>query len=201
MLAKRRSRAIRSRLRRILGGTLLEHAAEFLPEHAAYFSRSSRGELCEHIERPPRQCRAHGLDLRIPLQELARNVERQVARVDYALDEAQVQRQKLLGVVHDEDALHVELEAARLVAIPQIERRVRGHVQQACVVALALDAVVAPGERIGAVVRDVLVELAVLLVLDLGARAGPERLRVVDGFVCRLGVLAPSDRMRTGTAM
>ena len=39
------------------------------------------------------------------------------------LDEAQVRRQQLLGVVHDEDALDVELDAVALVAVPQVERR------------------------------------------------------------------------------
>jgi len=61
------------------------------------------------------------LDLLVLLQEFARDVQRQVAGIDHALDEAQVQRQELLGVVHDEHAPHVQLKAARGLALePQL---------------------------------------------------------------------------------
>ena len=69
------------------------------------------------------------------------------ARVDHALDEAQVDRHQRLGVVHDEDALDVQLDAAALVAVPQVERRLRRDVEQLRVFAAALDAVVRVGER------------------------------------------------------
>ena len=74
--------------------------------------------------------------------------------------------------------------------MPQIERRARRHVQQAGVFLLAFDLAVRPRERIGEVVRDVAIELLVFLVLHLGARPGPQRLRVVDRFV--LGASASS---------
>ncbi len=54
------------------------------------------------------------------------------------------------------------------------------HVQQARVFELAFDLVVAPRLRIVEVVRDVFVEFLVLVVGDLGARSGPQRLRRVD---------------------
>ena len=45
------------------------------------------------------------------LQNLARDVERQVLRVDHALEEGEPARQQLLlEGVRDEDALHVELD-------------------------------------------------------------------------------------------
>ncbi len=88
----------------------------------------------------------------------------------------------MLGVVHDEDALHVELEAAGLVTLPEIERRVRRHVEEAGVIAPAFDPVVAPGERVDAVVREVLVELAIVLVIDVAFRSRPECLGVIDRF-------------------
>src|SRR6185312_5438673 len=62
--------------------------------------------------------------------------------------------------------------------------------------ALALDTVVAPGERVGEVVRQMLIELAVLLVADLGAWPCPQRLCLVDGLVFEgcLAFLAHADR-------
>src|ERR1017187_767258 len=106
---------------------------------------------------------------------------------DDALDEAQVQRQELFGIVHDEHAPHIELEPACGLALPQVKRGARRHVQQARVLALALDAIVAPGQRIGVVVRDMAVEVAVFLVLELRARSRPQRLRLVDILVLEGG--------------
>ena len=59
----------------------------------------------------------------------------------------------------------------------------RRDVDQAGVVALALDAVVRPGQRLARVVRQVTVELDVFLVLDLGLGTRPERRAAVDGLV------------------
>jgi hypothetical protein len=47
---------------------------------------------------------ADGFDVARLLQDLARDVERQVVAVDDAAHEAQVRRQQLVGVVHDEHA-------------------------------------------------------------------------------------------------
>ena len=119
------------------------------------------------------------------LQDLPRDVERQVAGVHHAAHEAQVKRQKLVRLVHDEDALHVELQATRQFAVPQVERCPLGDVEQARVLELALDLVVAPRGRVVEVVRDVLVELLVLVVADVVARAGPQRLRGIDRLQLR----------------
>src|SRR3984957_1874256 len=96
-------------------------------------------------------------------------------------------RRELPRVVHDEHAPHVQLEPAGGFSLPQVERRPRRNVEQAGVFALALDPVVAPGQRLGAVVRDVAVQVAVFLVLDLAARPGPQRLRLVDVLVVERG--------------
>ena len=64
----------------------------------------------------------------------------------------------------------------------KIERRVLRYVQQARVFEFAFDLVVAPRLRIVEVVRDVFVEFLVLVVGDVGPRAGPQRLRRVDGL-------------------
>ena len=52
-------------------------------------------------------------------------------------------RQELFGVVEDEDALDVELQAPGRVTVPQVEGCVAGNVQERRVLALALDAIVA----------------------------------------------------------
>ena len=94
------------------------------------------------------------------LQDLARHVERQVGRIDHAAHEAQIGRQQLLGVVHDEHAPHVELDPVARLAVPQVERRMRRNVEELRVLLPALDARVRPRERVLEVVADVLVELA-----------------------------------------
>ena len=86
----------------------------------------------------------------------------------------------MLRVVHDEDAPDVELQAAALMPVPQVERRARRDVEELGVLLPALDAVVGPRERRVEVVGDVPVELLVLLVGDLALRPRPERARLVD---------------------
>ena len=116
------------------------------------------------------------------LQQFAADVQRQVGRVDHALDEAQVHRQQRLGLVHDEDALDVQLDAGGLLAVPQVERRVRRDVQQLDVLGGAFHPVVRPGQRRLVVVADLLVELLVLLGRDVLLGPGPQRAGLVDGF-------------------
>ncbi len=139
-------------------------------------------QLLEHVQHTFGQRRFHRIDDRVFLQDLARHVQRQVIGINHALDEAHVQRQERLGLIHDEHALHIKLQAARCFTLIQIERRARRHVQQRGVFQLAFDLVMAPAQRVLVVVTDVLVELLILLVLHLGARAGPECAGAVDGF-------------------
>ena len=117
------------------------------------------------------------------LQDLARHVERQVVRVDDAADEAQVGRHQLLGVVHDEHPAHVELDAAAVLAIPQVERRPRRQVEEHRELLPSLHLGVRVGERRVDVVGHVLVQLVVLLLGDLALGPGPERRRAVDLLV------------------
>ncbi len=174
----------------ILGGAFLQDRAEFLPERRVLLRLFLR-HFRQQIQHTPRQTRADAVDGCVLLQHLARDVQRQVGRIHHALHEAQVERQELLGVVHDEDAAHVQLEAARRLAMPQVVRRPRRHVQQAGVFLLAFDLAVRPGERVREIVRDVAIELLVFVVLHIAARPGPQRLRVIDGLVFRrCGVLA-----------
>ncbi len=54
------------------------------------------------------------------LDHFARDIERQIGRVDETTHEAKVPRQKL-GLAGDEDALHVELHAALAIGVEEIE--------------------------------------------------------------------------------
>ena len=78
-------------------------------------------------------------------------------------------------MIGDENALDVEFESLGCLAIPEVERRDRRNVEKARVFELALDPVVAPGQRIIEVVSDMLVESAVLVRADVVARTYPER--------------------------
>ncbi len=166
----------------------LEHLAELRPELLVVL-RLVLGQLFQHVQHALGQRRLHRVDYRILLQDLARNVERQVIGVHHTLDETQVQRQELVGLIHDEHALNVELEALGRFAMVQIERRATRHVEQRGVLQLALDLVVAPGQRVVEVVSDVLVELLIFLVLHFAARTGPEGTGTVDGLPLDLGRL------------
>ena len=55
------------------------------------------------------------------LDLFARHVERQVGGIDQPAHEAQIARQNL-GLVGDEDALDVQLDAALAIGIEQVER-------------------------------------------------------------------------------
>src|SRR5688572_5198303 len=170
----------------VFGQAFLEDGAELIPE-ALVLAGVVLGQPGQEVEHAAREGAAHGLDFAVGLQQLARDVEWQVRRVQHALHEAQVQGQELLGVVHDEHAAYVQLQAAGAVALPQVEGRGRRDVDQAGVVALALDAVVRPGQRLALVVRQMPVELDVLLVLDLGPGPRPERRTAVYRLVFERG--------------
>ena len=184
-------------VRGVLARTFLQHRSEFLPERGVLLGLIL-GEPREEIQRALRERSAHRLDLGVLLQQLARDIERQVVGVEHAAHEAQVERQELLGVVHDEHASHIELEAPRGVALVEVEGRAPGDVEQRGVLALALDLVVAPGERVGEVVRDMPVEFFVFVVRDLAARPRPQRLTLVGGLPVEAGLALLAHQHREG---
>ena len=98
--------------------------------------------LEEEVEALLDEVLADDLEDLVLLQALARDVERQVLAVHHALDEAQVLRDELLAVVHDEDAAHVELDVVGLLArgLEEVEGRALGQVDDALELHRALDA-------------------------------------------------------------
>ena len=171
---------------------LLEYPAKFLPE-AAVLHRLVPGHVLQQIEQFLDAAAANGIDVPTLLQDLARDIERQIVGVNHAAHETQIGRQQLFGIVHDEDAAHVQLDAAPVFAIPQVEGGVGRQVQQHRVLLLAFDARMHMRERRLEVMRHVLVKLIVLIVVDFLARSRPQRGGTVDRFLALPVYLNHSD--------
>merc|ERR1719487_1089894 len=115
------------------------------------------------------------------LQRLARDVERQVLRVDDALDEGEPLGDEVLAVVHDEDAADVQLDVARvlLLRLEEIKRRALRHEKDRGELELALHGEVLDRQVLLPIIRERLVEGAVLLLRHLLRLAHPDRLLLV----------------------
>ena len=166
----------------ILRRPLLDDPPKILPELAVFL-----GIVGRHVLQQPQ----HFLDRSATnavhdlaaLQDFAGDVERQVVGIDHAAHEAQITRHQMLGIVHDEHPLYVQLHPVTLFAIPEIERCAGRDKQQRGVFQLALDPVVGPGQRVFEIVTDMLVELLVLLFLDVLFGSRPQRRRLIDAFL------------------
>ena len=139
-------------------------------------------QLIQHLQRAFGQRGAQVAGHAAVLQDFTGDVQRQIVGIDQAAHEAQVVRHKLLGVVHDEHTLDIQLQAVFMIAVPHIPRRLRRDIQQAGVLLLTFHAVVAPGQRVAVVVSDMLIKLFVFVVVNFGFAAGPQGLRLVDFF-------------------
>ena len=140
-----------------------------------------RLQVIDHLARDPAP---HLHDAPVVLQQLARHVELQVRGVDHAAQEAQPAREQRLEAVHDQHAPDVELEPDALLAEVEIEGRLRRNEEQRLVLGAApLGLEREAIERLAPVVRDVVVELGELLVLDLRLGPRPHRLHRVEGLV------------------
>jgi len=78
--------------------------------------------------------------------------------------------------------LTYSLMPAFFVTVPQIVGCLRRNVQKLCVLCAAFHAVVCPGEGLGKVFADLLVELFVLFIADFFFGASPQSGGFVDGF-------------------
>ena len=156
--------------------------AEFAPELGVLLL-VVLGQVVQQAQHLAGAALADGFDVLRFLQDFARDVERQVGGIDHAAHEAHVLRHQLFGVVHDEHAAHVELDAVARLAVVHVERRAARDVQQLRVFLLAFDARVRPRQRVVEIVADVLVEFLVLLFGDLVLGARPQRGSLVDGLV------------------
>src|SRR5258708_2981483 len=112
---------------KILVDAFLDDRAETIPDLLKIF-RLLFGELLQFADHPAGYRFADLHQLRIVLQHLARDVERQVFAVDHAADEAQIGRQQI-GIVGDEHAPHIELHLALARRLEQVERFYRWREQ------------------------------------------------------------------------
>merc|ERR1711865_1160158 len=97
--------------------------------------------LSEHLEAFLDQVLFDDTEDLVLLERLTRDVERQVLRVDHALDKVQPLGHQLVAVIHDEDTTHVQLDVvALLLRLEEIERRAAGHKQQSAELELTLHA-------------------------------------------------------------
>merc|ERR1719482_2040796 len=115
------------------------------------------------------------------LERLARDVERQVLRVDDALHEGEPLGDEVLAVVHDEDPADVQLDVARvlLLRLEEGKRRALRHEKDRGELELALDGEVLDRQVLLPIIRERLVEGAVLLLRYLLRLARPDRLLLV----------------------
>src|SRR5690554_1325293 len=162
-----------------------QYSTKLIPE-ALVLIAVFLGQLGQHVQHPLGHGGADALHGAVVLQNFARYVQGKIVGIDHALGETQIQRQELLGVVHDEHTLHVQFQATGRFPVVQVERRALGDVQQAGVVQLAFYLVVGPGQRVFKIVGDVFVELLVLFVFDLATGQGPQGGGVVNGFLFAL---------------
>ena len=152
------------------------------------------GDVGEHLHRLLDEVLANDLEDLVLLERLARDVEREVLRVDDTLDEVEVLGDEVLAVVHDKDAANVELDVVTLLLrLEEVERRALRDKENRLELELTLDGEVLDREVVLPVVCERLVEGAVLLGRDVGRVASPERLRLVE--LDLLGDLFESDRV------
>ncbi len=156
-----------------------QHQTELFPEGLVFFRVVFR-QFFQHLQDAFGQSATQITRYRAVLQDFTGDVQRQVIRINQAAHETQIVRHELLGIVHNEHALYVQLQTMFVIAVPQIPRRLRRDIQQAGVLLLTFHAVVAPGQRIGEIMRDVLVKLVVLVVFNFRLVTGPQRLGLVD---------------------
>ena len=170
----------------VVGYPLLQDGAELLPEDGVLI-RVVVGHLLEQLENPLDGSGPDSVYHAAALQHFPRDVERQVTRVDYTPDEAQITRDQLaIAVFQDENSPHMQPDATRRVLYPQVVWRASRNEQQQRVLILTFDLAMHPGQRLGEIVADVPVEGAVVLVADLTFRAHPERRGLIDDRVLDL---------------
>ena len=139
-------------------------------------------QVFQHAQNPLGAAFTDGFHVAALLQQLTAHVQRQVSRIHHAFDKSQVGGQQSFGVVHDEDALHIQLHTGRLLAVVQIHRRLAGDVQQLGVFGAAFHAVVRVGQGCFEVVANLFVEIVVLFLADVLFGARPDGVGLVDGF-------------------
>jgi hypothetical protein len=148
------------------------------------------GDLVEELKGLLDNVLADDLHDLVLLEGLTGQVQRQIFRVNNALDEAQPLGDEIGRIFGDEDAADVELDVVLgLLGLEQIERRPLGNEENGAELELTLNGEVLDGKMVFPVVGERLVERGVLLLGDVGWVSGPDRLGLVELLLLNLGLL------------
>ena len=170
-----------------------------LPDFCVFLRLAFR-ELAELLHHPVGHALADRGEHVALLDQLARDVERQVGAVDDQADEAQPARQNV-GVLGDEHAPHIELVAALSRGIEQVERPRAGDEGEHGVFVPPLGAPVHGQRRLVELAGEAAVEFGVFLRLDLGLRLRPDRRAVGDAAGLGARLVDKVDRHRDRARM
>ena len=122
------------------------------------------------------------------MQVAARHVQRDVRRVDHAVQQRQILRHDALDLIRDIHLVRIELNPVLLNLEVVVDLR---EIEDARQVERVVDVQVNREQRLIAHGIELVVELLVLLLGDFGGLAGPQRLDIVDDVVLvRIDVLA-----------
>ena len=139
-------------------------------------------QVFQHAEYALGRAIADRFDIAAFLQDFTRDIQRQIVGINHTFDEAQIDWHQLLGVVHDEHAFDIQLDAAALVAIPQIERRTSRDVQQLRVFAATFNTVMRVRKWRAVIMRNMFVEFVVLFWCDIRFAACPQSAGLIHSF-------------------
>ena len=171
---------------RILANTFFQNLSKLTPKRLVLLFIVT--QLLEHLQNTLGQSRTNFLHRPIVLQELTADIQGKVGRVDHALHKAEILRQKLLGIIHDENTLYIQFQAAIGIAMIQVKRGTGRQVKQARVFQGALNLVVTPAQGILKVMADMLVEALVFLIGNFLPWALPQCSSRVESFTTLLSV-------------
>jgi len=139
------------------------------------------GYLREHLHALLYQVLLDHLQDFVLLQVFSGDVERQVLGVDDTFDEVQPLGNQFVAVVHDEHSAHLQLDVAfLLLGLEQVKRCSLGHEQQRLELQLTLHREVLDGQVVLPVVRQRLLEGALLFLGHLRRLAHPDWLLLVQ---------------------
>ena len=129
------------------------------------------------------------LELVVLLQHLAADVQAQILTVHNALDEAEVIRQQVGALLHNEHAGCVQGQALFIILGVEVVGTVAGHEQQGIIICSALGAADDDAGGVGIIAKLFLIEVRVLLVGHFALLLFPDGHHAVQSF--QLGVSLP----------
>ena len=131
---------------RIFRDAFFEHPAEFFPERLVFF-RILTGDSLQFIQQFSCCTCPNPFNLLVLLQKLAGHIQRKIIRVDYTSNKSKIARQKIFGVIHDEDSPNIQFDSLLAVNVKQIEWSLRRNVKQRRIFQSSFDSIVQPDQR------------------------------------------------------